>query len=149
MVNVNVDFRLIVYRPFKGEIIHGVITHSNPTAGIHLSQDFFEDIVVPPETMFENTTWGKDDEAFIWTTNENEYFFDLAEGCLFRVEEEQWTDMSPQAKSPGGQFIVEDAKTEGEVKKTPYLVRGSMMLSGLGPTLWWSGDQAEDGEDGA
>ncbi|KAK5174089.1 DNA-directed RNA polymerase III complex subunit Rpc25 [Saxophila tyrrhenica] len=150
-VAVNVDFRLIVYRPFKGEIVHGTITHSNPRAGVYLSQDFFEDIVVPPETLFDGTAWGVDDqgvEAFIWNTNDNEYFFDRAESCLFRVEEEQWVDMSPQTKSPGGQFIAEDAQTEGEKKKTPYLVRGSMMLSGLGPTLWWSGEQIEGEEDG-
>lgn len=109
---------------------------------------------MPPETLFENTAWGSDDQgvqAWIWrpkdegTGVENEFFFDRAEGCLYRVEEEQWRDMSPQTKSPGGQFIAEDAMTEGHVKKTPYLIRGSMMLSGLGPTLWWAAEE-ESGE---
>jgi len=56
IVNVNVDFRMIVFRPFQGEILRGTISHSN-TEGIYLSMDFFEDVVVPPHLMFENTTW--------------------------------------------------------------------------------------------
>ena len=155
IVNVNVDFRLVVFRPFKGEIIHATITHSNPSTGVHLSQDFFEDIVVPPETLFENTSWGKDDqgvEAFIWRPNDeesgetNEYFFDRAENCLFRVEEEQWRDLSPQMQRPDQYFVAEDLIDENGARRTPYLIRGSMMLTGLGPTLWWMGDgHFEDG----
>jgi DNA-directed RNA polymerase III subunit RPC8 len=150
LVNVNVDFRMIVYRPFKGEILRATITHSHPGAGVYLSQDFFEDIVVPPEVLFENTMFEKDEqgiEAFIWRTRnaesglEDEYYFDKAEAVLFRVEDEQWRDASPQPKNPGGQFITEHAMTPGEVKKTPYLIRGSMMHGGLGPTLWWVGEE--------
>ncbi|KAK3690791.1 DNA-directed RNA polymerase III complex subunit Rpc25 [Vermiconidia calcicola] len=156
IVNVNVDFRLMVYRPFKGEIVLGTITHSNPRAGIYLSQDFFEDIVVPPETLFEGTSWGKDDqgvEAFIWrskneaTGDENEFFFDRAENCLYRVEDEQWRDLSPQMQKNGQDFLMEDAIDDGELRKTPYLIRGSMMFSGLGLTMWWTGEGLDGEED--
>lgn len=158
IVNVNVDFRMIIYRPFKGEIVHATITHSSPRGGVYLSQDFFEDIVVPPETLFENTSWGKDDqgvEAFIWRPKDedsgevNEYFFDRAENCLYRVEEEQWRDLSPQMQKPSQAFVADDHVDESGLRKTPYLIRGSMMLTGLGPTLWWMGEgqAAEEGVD--
>lgn len=112
--------------------------------------------MVPPETLFEDTSWDRDDqgvEAWIWRPKDengdqsNEFFFDRAETCLFRVEEEQWKDMSPQSKTPGGEAITEDGVAEGEVKKTPYLVRGSMMLSGLGPLLWWAPEDSAAAEE--
>lgn len=110
--------------------------------------DFFEDIVVPPALLFEGTTWGKDDsgtEAFIWKADDgdggtNEFFFDRAEKCLFRVEREEWNDLSPQMKRPED-F---DAATLDEYgrRTSPYRIIGSMMHSGLGPTLWWMGEEA-------
>lgn len=153
IVNVNVDFRLIVFRPFKGEIVSATITHSAPTVGIVLSHDFFEDVIVPPETLFDGTEWGKDEygtEAFIWyqknsdTEEVNEFFFDRAEKCLYRVEEEQWHDLSPKQQSTIQNFVADGHTAEGEARKTPYLIRGSMMLSGLGPTLWWVGDEMNE-----
>lgn len=150
IVNVNVDFRLLVFRPFKGEILSATITHSN-IRGIYLSMDFFEDIVVPPFLLPENTTWCKDDqdesgtEVFIWRTDDgeggfNEFFFDRAEKCLFRVEQEEWHDLSPQMKRPDD--YDESALDEYGLRKGPYRIVGSMMYSGLGPTLWWLGDEA-------
>lgn len=153
IVNVNVDFRVIVFRPFKGEIVNATITHSAPTLGIVLSHDFFEDVVVPPETLFDGTDWGKDEygtEAFIWyqksdeADEPNQFFFDRAEKCLYRVEEEQWHDLSPKMQGATHDFVAEESADEREVRKTPYLIRGSMMLSGLGPTLWWMGEEEDE-----
>ena len=155
IVNVNVDFRIIVFRPFRGEIVAATISHSNPIKGIYLSHDFFEDVVVPPETLFENTEWGHDDQgvaAFIWRPKNdesgetNDYYFDRAEECLYRVEEEQWRDLTPNMVAPTQPFVASEQEDTG-VRKIPYLLRGSMMLTGLGPTLWWSGD--DDVEEGA
>ncbi|SMY20564.1 unnamed protein product [Zymoseptoria tritici ST99CH_1A5] len=151
IVNVNVDFRLIVFRPFKGEIIRATITQSNPT-GIYLSVDFYEDLVVPPETLFDNTSWDKDESgtwAFVWRApNEegefNEFFFDNAESCLMRIEEEQWHDISPDALRSQA---YETQEEEDQARRMPpYLIRGSMMNSGLGPELWWNGEGVEEAD---
>ena len=150
-VNVNVDFRLVVYRPFKGEILQGTITHSGPDVGIYLSQDFFEDIVIPPEVLFENTVWtkddkGKGDDAFVWYyENEEsgvtiENWFDRADKCLYRVEEEQWHDLSPEMQKTNQSFLVREQYDDGRVRKTPYVIRGSMGSNGLGPTVFWEGE---------
>jgi DNA-directed RNA polymerase III subunit RPC8 len=155
IVNVNVDFKLIVFRPFKGEIMRATITQSTPQ-GIFLSVDFFDDLVVPPETLFENTVWEKDENgtmAFVWKADdgeggENPFFFDNAESCMLRIEEEQWHDISPDALR--SQSYASQEEEELARRMPPYLVRGSMMHSGLGPTLWWlgEGDAAEaDGDD--
>lgn len=53
IVNVNVEFRMVVFRPFKGEIIQGKIKHCNIT-GITIHLDFFSDIFIPaPVNLFE------------------------------------------------------------------------------------------------
>ncbi|KAF2481127.1 RNA polymerase III subunit Rpc25-domain-containing protein [Neohortaea acidophila] len=154
IVNVNVDFRLIVFRPFKGEIVSAIITNAAPQVGIVLSHDFFEDVVVPPETLFQDTRWDRDEngtELFIWYQKAADYdeptpyYFDRAEKCLYRVEEEQWTDLSPQKQKPHSQFADQGDDLEG--RRPPYLIRGSMMLSGLGPTLWWSTDEIDGPDD--
>ena len=149
IVNVNVDFKLIVFRPRRGEIIAGVIANSDPAAGVNLDMDFFEDVLVPPQLLFEGTKWEKDDEGlenFVWTENENQFFFDRLEECLFRVEQEVWRDLSPQMQRPEGQ-LVDGGEDEDEVgaRKTPYLIQGSMGFSGLGPMLWWDASQSEEG----
>ena len=160
IVNVNVDFKLVVFRPRRGEIIAGVIANSDPQAGIFLDMDFFEDVNVPPQLLFEGTGWEKDEfgqEAFVWTEpeNGNQYFFDHLEPALFRVEQEVWRDLSPRMQKPeefGGATGEEDEDGEdGVVRKTPYLIQGSMGFSGLGPMLWWDAaaeEPAEGGEGG-
>lgn len=45
-----VEFRMIVFRPFKGEVMIGRIRSSTP-AGINLRTDFFDDIFVPFEEL--------------------------------------------------------------------------------------------------
>ncbi|KAM3419116.1 DNA-directed RNA polymerase subunit [Cercospora zeina] len=145
IVNVNVDFRLVVFRPFKGEILRATITQSSPQ-GIYLSLDFYEDLLVPPETLFEGSTWEKDENgtmAFVWRTEDgeggqNEFFFDTAESCMVRIEQEQWHDASPDAMRNSQE------EEENANRIPPYLVRGSMMHSGLGPTLWWMGETGGD-----
>ncbi|KAI9702053.1 MAG: DNA-directed RNA polymerase III subunit rpc25 [Candelina mexicana] len=52
IVNVNVEFRLIVFRPFKGEVIVGRIIGADPH-GIRIGLEFFNDILVPPHLLFE------------------------------------------------------------------------------------------------
>ena len=96
-MNVNVDFRLIVFRPFKGEILQGRIS-SNSDFGIRISMDFFEDIIVPgPHMLFENSVYNSAEDAWVWTTDEgNDLFFDRNETVRFRVEAETWTDLSPE-----------------------------------------------------
>lgn len=152
IVNVNVDFRLIVFRPFRGEIIRATITKSSPE-GIALSADFFENIIVPPETLFENTSWEKDESgtwAFVWRADDgaggfNEFYFDNAESCMVRIEEEQFHDVSPDSQdAPDTTEEQKELARQGP----PYLIRGSMMLAGLGPTLWWTGEGVESAAEG-
>ena len=117
LVNVNIDFRLIVFRPFKGEILQGRIS-SNSEMGIRVSMDFFEDIFVPgPHMLFDNSVYNHEEDAWVWRTDEGvELFFDRNETVRFRVEAETWIDLSPEKQPAPGEELEED------YRKSPYQI---------------------------
>lgn len=163
IVNVNVDFRMIVFRPFRGEILQGTIAQSDVKDGIWLSMDFFEDLQVPPSVLFDPSVYQQEGEdgVFVWRSENpeaengyDEYFFDRNEKCLCRVEMEQWNDLSPQLaqqqqKFSAGGAAGEEEEAVEEPRKQPYAVQASMMHSGLGPKLWWLGEDelAQEAQD--
>ena len=106
IVNVNVDFRMIVFRPFKGEILTGKIANSSDM-GIRIQMDFFDDIFVPaPAMIFEPSTFNDTEEAWVWeSTPDSQLFFDKNEAVKFRVEAETWTDLSPEKLPAPGEEV--------------------------------------------
>jgi hypothetical protein len=51
--------RLLVFRPFNGEVLVGTVHKSTPQ-GLWISVGFFQDIMVPPQFMPDGSEW---DEA--------------------------------------------------------------------------------------
>ena len=130
-VNVNVEFRLIVFRPFKGEVILGKIYNCS-RKGIQVSIDFFEDIHVPPSMLFEGSKFDDDENVWVWHNPEHgDFYYDVGEVVRLRVEAEQWNDQAP--KKP----IKIESGTLVEERKVPYAITASMMEGGLGVTTWW------------
>ncbi|KAF2754123.1 DNA-directed RNA polymerase III polypeptide [Pseudovirgaria hyperparasitica] len=139
IVYVHVDFRLLVFRPFKGEILQGRIIRSDENA-IKIGLEFFEDITAPaPTSLFEDTTFDAKELSWVWTPEggDGELYFDLGEVIRFRVESEEWHDRSPQA--PG-------SEDSGKDDQPPYSLLVSMQQSGLGLTMWWDEERAEEAE---
>ncbi|GAB7364966.1 hypothetical protein MBLNU230_g5750t1 [Neophaeotheca triangularis] len=155
IVNVHVDFQLVVFRPFKGEVILAQTNYLDEETGVWLKTDFFDEIVVPPEQLFENTHFQPDASgdggSWVWTmdpTDESaQYFIDKTEIAAFKVESEEWHDvgLGSKKKVVEGQ---EEEEEEEEGPKQPYGLIGSMGLSGLGPKFWWTGDDTLEGQDG-
>ncbi|KAL1965986.1 hypothetical protein VTN77DRAFT_4926 [Rasamsonia byssochlamydoides] len=130
LVNVNVKFRLIVFRPFKGEIILGKITSSSEN-GIKIGVEFFNDILVPPDLLLEGSRFDYNDQVWVWENEEGAtFYFDIGEIVRLRVEMEEWHDQIPNAPDQ------QDATTVSE-RKPPYSIMGSMQMAGLGPISWW------------
>ncbi|KAK2758609.1 DNA-directed RNA polymerase III subunit rpc25 [Arachnomyces sp. PD_36] len=130
LVNVNVKFRMIVFRPFKGEIIIGKIT-SGTEHGIKIGVEFYNDILVPGDLLFEGARFDYTDQLWTWQNDQGmSYFFDIGETVRFRVETENWHDQIPNAPDQAD-FAVSE-------RKPPYSIIGSMQMAGLGPILWWS-----------
>ncbi|XXG98671.1 Ribosome biogenesis protein [Hypoxylon texense] len=130
VVNVNVEFRLIVFRPFKGETIFGRISHATKD-GISIRTEFFEDIYVEYKELPENTQYDHNEEAWTWIpeAGDDPLWYDKNEMVRFQVIEEEWHDQTPESTE---QEAVDRAK-----KLSPYRVKGTMMKDGLGVCLWW------------
>ena len=50
---MTVEFRMMVFRPFKGEVITGIVHKCTPK-GIYVTTQFFENIFVPSGMLFED-----------------------------------------------------------------------------------------------
>ncbi|TID17126.1 gb [Venturia nashicola] len=150
LVNVNVKFRILVFRPFKGEIITGTILDSSSPDGIRIGVDFFSDIWIPADQLFEGSTCEIRDNqlVWIWTTEDGiECFYDVNEPVRLRVEREIWHDLTPQKPNFTGAATQNGDDAEAVVKPVCYTIIGSMAQTGLGPFLWWQEVEEEGGVD--
>jgi DNA-directed RNA polymerase III subunit RPC8 len=94
LVNVNIEFRMTVFRPFRGEILYGRIKTSN-NEGIIIDLDFTSEVFVPCQNLFENSSFSNAEDVWVWNSDGTELFFDKTEPVLFRVEKEEWIDQRP------------------------------------------------------
>ncbi|MCJ1324044.1 DNA-directed RNA polymerase III subunit rpc25 [Thelotrema lepadinum] len=128
-INVNVHFRLLVFRPFRSEIVCGKIS-SATEHGMKIRLDFFDDIHVPASKLFPGSSFSVKDQCWIWSDEGQDFYFDKAEWVRVRIESEHWHDTAP----------VEPAKrdeTATSERRSPYSITASMSESGLGCVSWW------------
>ena len=70
----------------------------------------------------------------MWVTEGQTLYYDNQETVRFRIEEEIWTDQSPMGPS-------EKEENGGLTKQSPYVLKATMEDAGLGPCLWWDGEE--------
>ncbi|KAI6365172.1 hypothetical protein MCOR25_005466 [Pyricularia grisea] len=143
LVNVNVECRLVIFRPFKGEVLFARISRCVKD-GIHLRTDFFDDIFVPFDELPEGATFDHDQSLWVWHVEDQEMYYDIHEMVRFRVSSEEWHDQTPTKPIEGSEL---------PEKKPPYSITGTMKEEGLGVCLWWGDDgggvaEEEQGENG-
>ncbi|KAA8896297.1 RNA polymerase III subunit Rpc25-domain-containing protein [Sphaerosporella brunnea] len=92
--HVTVEFRLVVFRPFKGEVLTGRISSSSHH-GINVRTDFFDEIFIPDTYLFEGTTYDVKENVWVWNNDGNQFYMDKNEVIRFRVEEEAFEDQLP------------------------------------------------------
>ncbi|KAI1847353.1 hypothetical protein JX265_005588 [Neoarthrinium moseri] len=128
LVNVNVEFRLIVFRPFKGEALFGRISSATPE-GLNIRTEFFEEIFVPFKELPDGCEFDHNQQTWTWVVDGAPMYYDKNESVRLQVIDEVWHDQRPESTS---EEAVEKAK-----KISPYSVRGTMMKEGLGCCIWW------------
>ncbi|KAI0484669.1 RNA polymerase III subunit Rpc25 [Xylariaceae sp. FL0804] len=128
LVNVNVEFRMIVFRPFKGETLFGRISSATPE-GLHIRTEFFEEIFVEYKELPESTEFDHNEQSWVWVVDEDRMHYDKNEVVRFQVVDEAWNDQVPKSAE---QEALDKAK-----KQAPYSIKGTMMKEGLGVCLWW------------
>ncbi|TPX56410.1 hypothetical protein PhCBS80983_g04543 [Powellomyces hirtus] len=123
-----VTFRLVVYRPFKGEILTGKVAKNDPIEGVRVSMEFFDDILIPPAFMQPGTEFDEEEKLWVWRYEGNDLYMDIDEPIRFRLEVEQFVDVGPVRQG------------DQEVKRAaPYSLMVSIAEPGLGLTAWWDG----------
>ncbi|KAJ4345379.1 DNA-directed RNA polymerase III complex subunit Rpc25 [Didymosphaeria variabile] len=140
LVNVNVEFRMVVLRPFRGEILHGRIKSANEQ-GMVIDLDFTYEVFVPHANLFEPSHYDPGENAWVWSPPDGEeFFFDKGETVLLRVEREEWFDQKPSIvqKDEHGNVV--------ERRGVPWRIIASMNQSGLGPCMWWESQEGEEEE---
>ncbi|KAI9657749.1 MAG: DNA-directed RNA polymerase III subunit rpc25 [Bathelium mastoideum] len=146
LINVNVEFDMAVFRPFKGEVIQGQIRRNVKGVGIQITMDFFEDIWVqcpvgiPKPAYFDET-----EQVWAWQVEGGDpAFYDNNEQVRFRVEREIWNDLTPDKP----QVLASAARPQQVEARSPYIIIASMAEDGLGPNLWWDVQGSSKKEDG-
>ncbi|KAJ9156998.1 RNA polymerase III subunit Rpc25 [Coniochaeta hoffmannii] len=130
LVNVNVEFRLVVFRPFKNEVLQGRIT-SCTQDGINIRTDFFDDIFVPFTELPDEATYEPTEALWVWHVDDQVMYYDIHEMVRFQVVTEEWHDQTPE-----GPLNMSEEQPDGRAI-SPYRITASMKQSGLGCCLWW------------
>ena len=87
-----VKFRMIVFRPFVGEILTGKLVGSN-REGLKISLEFFEDILIPAALLQSPCVFNPIDNLWTWKYQENDFVMDIGEQVSSEVQN---VDLKPK-----------------------------------------------------
>lgn len=147
-------FRVVVWRPFVGEVLEGKIRSCSIEEGIRCSLEFFDDIMVPPPFMQKNTIFDSKDGVWCWNyktqVNDSDdggeesitkMYLDVGEPIRFRVVSVEFTEKAPIRKdalmSARAATLAGLPQEENVVLETPFKVNVSINEDGLGLIKWW------------
>lgn len=143
-------FRLLVFKPFAGEVLVGRI-RSCTEEGISVSLTFFDDIFIPSHCLQPGTAFNAEERLWVWNYDGNELFMDLDEPVRFRVLTQSFTETAPVQKEALLAAVANKMSGIGEVGKQeeelageavqvqpPYRIIGTVAEDGLGLLSWWS-----------
>ncbi|XP_073134759.1 uncharacterized protein [Henckelia pumila] len=131
-----VRFRLVMFRPFVGEVISARLKESNKD-GLRLSLGFFDDIYVPVPLLpipnrSEPDPVQKDGIRWIWEYGGENYPLDGTDEVRFRVHKISYPPIPVDEVTKSGEKELEVMKPFA-----PMVITGSLDGDGLGPISWW------------
>ena len=129
-LQTRVHFRMIVFRPFKGEVFRGKI-RACTTEGVLASVGFFSDIVIPSSMLPEPREFNHEEQLWVWKCGGGDIFMDLEEEIVMKVNSEVFREQVPK---PAGE---QPSGGNSEVKP-PYQLICEMNEAGLGCPRWWT-----------
>ncbi|KAF7686432.1 hypothetical protein HF521_015794 [Silurus meridionalis] len=145
--HTKVHFRYVVFHPFLDEVLVGKIKYCSQE-GVHVSLGFFDDILIPPESLQQPAKFDEAEQVWVWEYETDEgahdLYMDQGEEIRFRVVDEFFLDTSPTGPSkepeapvqPAGTATAADDATQK--KESPYTLVASISEPGLGLLSWWS-----------
>lgn len=133
-----VKFRLVMFRPYVGEVISARMKESTAN-GLRLSLGFFDDIYVPVPLLptpnhSEPDPSHKGALRWVWKYEEENYPIDWTDEIRFRVHNVRYPPIPiEQAKDSDGK----DLEQKDLKPFAPMVITGSIDADGLGPISWW------------
>lgn len=94
---IRVKFRLILFRPFVGEILVGKVKSSD-AEGIKVTLGFFDEIFIPASLLQQPCSFDRSERVWIWNYEGNSLFLDVNETIRVRVLSELFLDVPPVEK---------------------------------------------------
>lgn len=134
---VTVECRLLIFKPFVGEVITGWIEKCT-NEGIKVNIGFFNDIFIPKALLFENSRFSIDENAWIWQMDEDTtLYLDVNEKIYFRIEEEIFTNVKPKGPNNSISDSSNNDKINEKEQTPPYAIIASCQTDGMGCCSWW------------
>ncbi|KAL4853308.1 DNA-directed RNA polymerase III subunit rpc8 [Chlorella vulgaris] len=134
-----VSFRVIVFRPFRGELLVGKVLKMTRD-GVYVDLGFFQDILIAPGDMPEPSYWKEDDKAWLWRMEGQDLFFEQGMPLRVKVQSVDFnavpTLSQQQEQADAGEAVV-GSKSRPFV---PMEVKGRADGDGLGMVHWYVAD---------
>ncbi|KAL0073286.1 DNA-directed RNA polymerase III subunit RPC8-like protein [Phycomyces blakesleeanus] len=140
-----VKFRLVVFKPFVGEVLTGKIKSCSPS-GVRVTMGFFDDILIPAPTLQVGSEFDAAEQVWVWNYDGEKLFMDVEEPIRFRILHGLFTDTTPTthhgAVSGGRRQSVADLSASNDLaanstKIPPYSLTCTIQEDGLGLLSWW------------
>jgi DNA-directed RNA polymerase III subunit RPC8 len=136
-----VTLRMIVFRPFAGEVLVGRVRSCSPE-GVRVSLGFFEDILIPPHLMHEDCEFDTNEQLWVWKWDGNDMYMDVDEPIRIRVHNYEFNHVQPsttlQHTRRRSVVVGIDAEpTPTETKVAPFALTASIIGPGMGLLSWW------------
>ena len=132
----HVVFRVVVFRPFVGEVLEGKLKKADKT-GIYISVGFFSDIFVPEHLLQEPSVFDEAEQLWVWMyQGEQKMFMDLEEPIRVRVQSVRFPDQPRCANGLSELGSLGGATPDGTF--APLVVQGDINADGLGLLSWWN-----------
>ncbi|KAI8992106.1 polymerase-like protein III polypeptide H [Mycotypha africana] len=140
-----VTFRLVVFRPFVGEILTGRVKSCSPV-GVVVTMGFFDDILIPAVALQPGSKFDPAEQVWVWNYEGEKLFMDIEEPIRFKVYRESFTDTTPTnhptSSTPRRRQSIADATANNELaanstKVPPYSLTCTINEDGLGLLSWW------------
>lgn len=79
----NVKFRMIVFKPFVGELLVGSVKSMDPN-GIVVTLNFFDQVLVPPELMNSGCEWSG--KHWYWRFGDHKLHISIQDHIRIRIQ---------------------------------------------------------------
>ena len=129
----HVVFRVVVFRPFEGEVIEGRLKKAD-RKGLYVSIGFFQDVIVPEHLLQEPSVFDESEQLWVWMyQNEHKMFMELDEPIRFRVSAVRF----PEQPRSADELVPGSLGCTPEGTFSPMVVVGDINADGLGLLSWW------------